>query len=148
MRIMDLQAIHPKDKTSVVGKEAKIYPYLLRGLEITEPNQVWSVDITYVPMQHGFMYLVAILDWFSRYVLAWQLSNSLDGRFCLEALKQALFGGQPDIFNSDQGVQFTALEFTDQLEAIGVRIWNIVLRWRYISHEYFFVILFHLILTG
>lgn len=122
MQKMGLQAIHPKRKTSVAGQEHKIYPYLLRNLEITHPNQVWSTDITYVPMQHGFMYLVAIMDWFSRYVLAWQLSNTLDGRFCLDALQQALLLGQPDIFNSDQGVQFTALEFTGCLEAAGVRI--------------------------
>jgi putative transposase len=122
MQIMDLQAIYPKRKTSVAGKEHRIYPYLLRGLAITRPDQVWSADITYVPMQHGFMYLVAILDWFSRYVLAWQLSNTLDGRFCLDTLQQALQLGQPDIFNTDQGVQFTALEFTGCLEAAGVRI--------------------------
>jgi len=122
MRIMGLQAIYPKPKTSVAGKGHKVYPYLLRGLEIRQPNQVWSADITYVPMQHGFMYLVAILDWFSRYVLAWQLSNTLDGRFCLDALQQALLLGQPDIFNTDQGVQFTALAFTTCLETAGVRI--------------------------
>jgi len=122
MQIMGLQAIYPKRKTSVAGKEHKIYPYLLRGLEITRPGQVWSADITYVPMRHGFVYLVAILDWFSRYVLAWQLSNTLDGRFCLDTLQQALQLGQPDIFNTDQGVQFTALEFTGCLEAAGVRI--------------------------
>ena len=122
MQIMGLQAIYPKRKTSVPGKEHRIYPYLLRGLEITRPGQVWSADITYVPMRYGFVYLVAILDWFSRYVLAWQLSNTLDGRFCLDTLQQALQLGQPDIFNTDQGVQFTALEFTGCLEATGVRI--------------------------
>jgi len=122
MQLMGLQAIYPKRKTLVAGKGHKVYPYLLRGLEITQPNQVWSADITYVPMQRGFMYLVAILDWFSRYVLAWQLSNTLDGRFCLDALQQALLLDQPDIFNTDQGVQFTALEFTNCLETAGVRI--------------------------
>jgi putative transposase len=122
MQIMGLQAIYPKRKTSVPGKEHRIYPYLQRGLEITRPGHVWSADITYVPMQRGFMYLVAILDWFSRYVLAWQLSNTLDGRFCLDTLQQALQLGRPDIFNTDQGVQFTALEFTGRLEAAGVRI--------------------------
>jgi putative transposase len=122
MQLMGLQAIHPKSKTTVAGQAHKVYPYLLRGLEITHPNQVWSADITYVPMQHGFMYLVAILDWFSRYVLAWQLSNTLDGRFCLDALQQAFLLGTPDIFNSDQGVQFTALEFTGCLETADVRI--------------------------
>jgi len=122
MQIMGLQAIYPKRKTSVPGKEHRIYPYLLRGLEIKRPGQVWSADITYVPMQRGFMYLVAILDWFSRYVLAWQLSNTLDGRFCLDTLQQALQLDQPDIFNTDQGVQFTALEFISRLEVAGVRI--------------------------
>jgi putative transposase len=122
MQIMGLQAIYPKHKTSVPGKEHRIYPYLLRGLEITRPGQVWSADITYVPMQRGFTYLVAILDWFSRYVLAWQLSNTLDGRFCLDTLQQALQLGRPNIFNTDQGVQFTALAFTGRLEAAGVRV--------------------------
>lgn len=122
MRVMDLQAIHPKRKTSMAGKGHKIYPYLLRGLAVVQPNQVWSADITYIPMRYGFMYLVAILDWFSRYVLAWQLSNTLDGLFCLEALQQALLLGQPDIFNTDQGVQFTALRFIACLQAAGARI--------------------------
>jgi putative transposase len=122
MQLMGLQAIYPKRKTSLAGKGHKIYPYLLRGLEIARPGQVWSADITYVPMRYGFVYLVAILDWFSRYVLAWQLSNTLDGRFCLDTLQQALQLDRPDIFNTDQGVQFTALEFTGCLEAAGVRI--------------------------
>ena len=95
---------------------------LLRNLAITRPNQVWSTDITYIPMRHGFMYLVAIMDWYSRYVVTWQLSNALDGRFCLEALEQALAQAQPEIFNTDQGAQFTALEFTSRLEAAGVHI--------------------------
>jgi len=122
MQIMGVQAIYPKPKTTISGQEHKIYPYLLRDLEIARPNQVWSADITYVPMQQGFMYLVAILDWFSRYVLAWQLSNTLDCRFCLDALQQALLLGRPEIFNTDQGVQFTAQEFTACLEAVGIRI--------------------------
>ncbi len=122
MPIMGLQAIYPRPKTTVNGQAHKIYPYLLRDLEIGQPNYVWSADITYVPMQHGFMYLVAILDWFSRYVLAWQLSNTLDCRFCLDALQQALLLGQPEIFNTDQGVQFTAREFTARLEGRGIRI--------------------------
>ena len=99
-----------------------IRAYLLRGLAITRPNQVWCADITYVPMLQVFMYLVAIMDWFSRYVLAWQLSNTLDGAFCLEALEQALQLGKPDIFNTDQGVQFTARSFTGRLEAVEIRI--------------------------
>jgi putative transposase len=122
MQIMGLQAIYPKPKTTVSGQVHRVYPYLLRDLEIAQPNYVWSADITYVPMQHGFMYLVAILDWFSRYVLAWQLSNTLDCRFCLDALEQALLLGQPEIFNTDQGMQFTAQEFTAGLEKAGIRI--------------------------
>ena len=122
MRLMGLQAIYPKPKTTIPAKDHKVYPYLLRGIEIVRPNQVWSTDLTYVPMQHGFMYLVAVIDWFSRYVLAWQLSNTLDGEFCLVALRQALQQGTPEIFNTDQGVQFTALAFTNTLDAVGIRI--------------------------
>lgn len=122
MQLMDLEAIYPKPKTSLANKQHKVYPYLLRGLEITRPNQVWCADITYIRIQRGFMYLVAILDWYSRYVLAWQLSNTLDGQFCLDALEQALLLGLPDIFNTDQGVQFTALAFTGRLEADQVRV--------------------------
>ena len=107
--LMGLQAIYPKSRTSVAAPGHKIYPYLLRGLAITRPNQVWSADITYLPLPHGFMYLVAIIDWFSRYGLAWQLSNTLDGLFCREALSQSLDQGRPEIFNTDQGAQFTAL---------------------------------------
>jgi len=122
MRAMGLQAIYPKPRTSVAAKGHKVYPYLLRKRRITRPNQVWSADITYVPMLRGFMYLVAVIDWYSRYVLAWQLSNTLDGRFCLEVLERALAQGEPDIFNTDQGAQFTALAFTSRLEAAGIRI--------------------------
>jgi putative transposase len=122
MGLMGLQAIYPKRRTSVAAADHKVYPYLLRDLAITRPNQVWSADITYVPMVHGFMYLVAVIDWFSRYVLAWQLSNTLDGLFCLEALERALAHGQPDIFNTDQGAQFTAAAFTSRLETAGIRI--------------------------
>ena len=122
MQLMGLQAIYPKPKTSVPGQGHKIYPYLLRGMEITQPNQVWSADITYLPLPHGFMYLVAVIDWFSRYVLAWQLSNTLDGLFCREVLTQSLCLGRPEIFNTDQGAQFTAQPFTDCLEAAGIRI--------------------------
>ena len=100
----------------------KIYPYLLRNLEILRPDQVWSTDITYLPLRHGFLYLVAVLDWFSRYVLAWRLSNTLTGTFCLEALEEALAGGKPEIFNTDQGSQFTAAAFTGRLETAGVAI--------------------------
>jgi len=122
MALMGLQAIHPKRRTSIPAPGHKRYPYLLRGLKITHPFQVWSTDITYVPMQHGFMYLAAVIDWFSRYVLAWQLSNTLDGLFCRLALRQALEQGKPDIFNTDQGAQFTADEFTGILEAASIRI--------------------------
>ncbi len=122
MQLMGLQAIYPKPKTTVSQPGHKVYPYLLRAAAITRPNQVWSADITYLPLPHGFMYLVAIIDWFSRYVLAWQLSNTLDGQFCREAVQQALCLGQPEIFNTDQGVQFTALEFTAGLAAVDIRI--------------------------
>ena len=122
MRKMGLEAIYPKPRTTQAAQGHKVYPYLLRDLPITHANQVWSADITYVPMQQGFMYLVAIMDWFSRYVLAWQLSNTLDGHFCIAALRQALQQGQPEIFNTDQGVQFTSHDFTGCLEAAEVRI--------------------------
>jgi len=122
MRKMGLQAIFPGPRTSSPHPQHKKYPYLLRNLRIERPNQVWAADITYVPMPHGFMYLVAIMDWFSRYVLAWQLSNTLDAAFCLEALKRALQCGQPAIFNTDQGAQFTAQAFTTCLEACGIQI--------------------------
>ena len=122
MRLMGVQAVYPKPKTTVASPEHKVYPYLLRQLAITRPNQVWSADITYVPLLSGFMYLVAIIDWFSRYVVNWQLSNTLDGRFCLDALQEALEAARPEIFNTDQGVQFTALPFTSCLERAGIRI--------------------------
>jgi putative transposase len=122
MHKMGLQAIYPKPKTSRPGQGHKIYPYLLRGLEIIRPNQVWSADITYVPLQQGFMYLVAIMDWFSRYVVTWQLSNTLDGYFCLDALQQALSKGRPEIFNTDQGAQFTADAFTGCLNKAEIQI--------------------------
>ena len=122
MRMMGLQAVYPRPRTSIPHPEHKKYPYLLRGMTITGPNQVWSADITYVPMPAGFMYLVAVMDWFSRFVLAWQLSNTLDGLFCLEALRLALGQGQPDIFNTDQGVQFTANDFTSELAASHIQI--------------------------
>ena len=122
MALMGLQAIHPKRRTSIPAPGHKRYPYLLRGLEITHPCQVWSTDVTYVPMRGGFLYLVAVIDWFSRYVLAWQLSNTLDGLFCRVALRQALEQGIPAIFNTDQGAQFTAVEFTGILEAAGIQV--------------------------
>jgi putative transposase len=122
MRLMGLEAIYPKPKLSVAGRGHRIYPYLLRNVSIERPNQVWSSDITYVPLPCGFMYLAAIIDWFSRYVLAWRLSNTLDGSFCLEMLEEALNQGRPEVFNTDQGVQFTAAAWTGQLEAAGVQV--------------------------
>lgn len=116
LRLMGLQTLYPRPHTSVPTPGQRIYPYLLRGLAITHPNQVWSSDITYVPLQQGFMYLAAIIDWYSRYVLAWRLSNTLDSRFCVEALDEALTLGTPEIFNTDQGAQFTAQVFTTRLE--------------------------------
>lgn len=122
MRLMGLEAISPKPRTTLRGEGHRIYPYLLRNLAITRPNQVWSTDITYIPVQHGFFYLVAVMDWFSRYVLSWRLSNTLDGGFCLEALNAALRRGTPEIFNTDQGSQFTATAFTGRLEEKGVAV--------------------------
>jgi putative transposase len=122
MRLMGLEAIHPKPRTTIAGVGHKIYPYLLRNVPVTRPDQVWSADITYVPLRSGFLYLMAILDWYSRYVLAWRLSNSLDADFCLEALDEALERGRPEVFNTDQGVQFTSQAFTSRLESAGVAI--------------------------
>jgi putative transposase len=122
MRLMGLEAIYPKPRLSMPGRGHRIYPYLLRGVAITRPDQVWSTDITYVPLRAGFMYLAAIIDWFSRYVLAWRLSNTLEGSFCLEMLEEALSRGQPEVFNTDQGVQFTASAWTGRLESAGVAV--------------------------
>lgn len=122
MRQMGMEALYPKRSTTKRGAGHKIYPYLLRDVAITRPDQVWSTDITYVPMRRGYMYLVAILDWYSRYVLTWRLSNSLETSFCIEALEEALERGRPEIFNSDQGVQFTSAAFTSRLEKNGVAI--------------------------
>jgi putative transposase len=122
MAIMGLQAIYRRPRTSQPASGHKVYPYLLRGMEITWPNQVWTSDITYIPMTRGFLYLVAIMDWYSRYVLAWRLSNTLDADFCIEALEEALEKGAPEIFNTDQGSQFTSQAFTNLLEQHGVRV--------------------------
>ena len=103
MQQMGLQAVYPRPRTSKADKQHRRYPYLLRDLVVDRPNQVWAADITYVPLPRGFMYLVAVLDWFSRFVLAWQLSNTLDGAFCLAALRRALRDGRPDIFTDKQG---------------------------------------------
>lgn len=122
MRKMGLQAIYPRKKTSIPDHQHKKYPYLLRNMKITHPNQVWATDITYIPMRQGFMYLTAIMDWYSRFVITWQLSNTLDGLFCLKALKLALQQETPEIFNTDQGAQFTSQAFTSELEAAGVLV--------------------------
>ena len=123
MQVMGLEAVFPGKNTSVAAPGHRVYPYLLRGVRIVRPNQVWSTDITYVPLRGGFLYLVAVLDWFSRYVLSWRLSNTLDTAFCLEALQQALERfGRPEIFNTDQGAQFTSEAFTGRLEAAEVAI--------------------------
>jgi len=122
MQKMGLEALYPKPSTTQVNQDHRIYPYLLRGVKITRLNQVWSTDITYVPMAHGFMYLTAVIDWYSRYVLAWRLSNTLDTLFCIEALQEALLLGRPEIFNPDQGVQFTAEAFTSILKSAEIQI--------------------------
>jgi len=122
MQIMGLKAIYRRPRTSKPAPGHKIYPYLLSGMKITRPNQVWAADITYIPMARGFLYLVAIIDWYSRYVLSWRLSNTLDASFCAEALEEALRKGKPEIFNTDQGAQFTGEAFTGLLEQHGVRI--------------------------
>jgi putative transposase len=122
MRVMRLEAIYPKPSTSRRHPDHKIYPYLLRDLSITKADQVWATDITYVPMQRGFMYLVAIMDWFSRYVISWRISNTMDVGFCLACLDEALANGAPEIFNSDQGAQFTSCEFTGRLEGAGIAV--------------------------
>jgi putative transposase len=122
MRLMGLEAIYPRPRLSAARAGHRIYPYLLRDVRIERPDQVWSTDITYVPLAGGFMYLAAVLDWYSRYVIAWRLSNTLDGSFCLEMLEEALGRGRPEVFNTDQGVQFTAQAWAARLEAAGVAV--------------------------
>jgi putative transposase len=122
MQRMGLQAVYPTRRLSSPGDEHRIYPYLLRGVPIERPDQVWSSDITYLPLRGGFVYLVAVMDWFSRYVLSWTISNTLDTSFCLEALETALSHGRPEIFNTDQGAQFTSVDFTTRLDQAGIRI--------------------------
>ena len=116
------RAIYRRPRTSQPAPERRVYPYLLRGWGITRPNQVWAADITYLPMARGFLYLVAVMDWHSRYVVAWRLSNTLDAGFCAEALEEALSQGQPEVFNTDQGSQFTSREFTQILQDHSVKI--------------------------
>lgn len=122
MSLMGIQAIYPRPKTSLAAPGHRVYPYLLRHLPITYKNHVWSTDITFIPLPGGFMYLVAVMDWHSRFVLSWQLSNTLETYFCLEALQMAFAFGQPEIFNSDQGSQFTAVAFTAPLLERDIRI--------------------------
>jgi putative transposase len=122
MRLMGLEAIYPKPRLRVAGRGQRIFPYLLRDLVIERPDQVWAADITYVPLAAGFMYLAAVLDWYSRYVIAWRLSNTLEGLFCQELLEEALSQGQPEVFNTDQGVQFTTEAFTGRLLQAGVAV--------------------------
>jgi putative transposase len=144
---MGIAALGPKPRTTKPAPGHKIYPYLLRGLAIERPNQVWCADITYIPIGRGFLYLMTIMDWASRAVLSWRLSNTLDGSFCVSALEEALARfGKPAIFNTDQGCQFTAVAFTGTLAAAGVRIsmdgrgrWmdNVFIErlWRSLKHE-------------
>lgn len=122
MRLMRIEAVYPRPKTTQRNLQHKVFPYLLRDVPIERVNQVWSSDITYVPMKQGFLYLVAVIDWYSRYVLSWKLSNTLDGLFCLECLQDALTKGTPGVFNTDQGVQFTSQRYTDCLESAGIQV--------------------------
>ena len=122
LRLMGLEAIYQRPKLSEPAPGHRIYPYLLRGVEVRKPNHVWSTDITYIRMFHGFIYLVAIIDWFSRYVVSWEISVTLDSEFCLSALDRALEFGRPEIFNSDQGSQFTSTAFTERLLRDGIQI--------------------------
>jgi putative transposase len=150
MRLMGLEAVYPKPRLSVGGTGHKVYPYLLRNVSIERVNQVWSTDITYIPMPNGFMYLTAVIDWYSRYVLSWRLSNTLDVGFCLEALEEALSRGCPEVFNTDQGVQFTSTSFTGRLESAGAKVSmdgkgrcldNVFVErlWRTVKYEYVYL---------
>lgn len=151
MAQMGLQAVYPKENLSQAAVGHKIYPYLLRGLKVERPNQVWATDITYVRMLRGFLYLCVIMDWYSRYVLSWRLSNTLDVEFCIEALEEALaLGLKPDIFNSDQGSQFTSAAFTGillnnsvqiSMDGRGRALDNVFVErlWRTVKYEHIFL---------
>jgi len=150
LRLMGLEAIYPKPGNYRSVSEHKIFPYLLNGLVINRRDQVWSSDITYIPMRYGFLYLTAIIDWYSRYILAWKISNSLDTSFCLDALDEALQLGKPEIFNTDQGAQFTSDSFTAKLLANDIKVSmdskgrafdNIFIErlWRSLKYEYVYV---------
>ena len=122
MRVMGLWAIYRRPRTSQPAPEHRVYPYLLRNARVTRPNQVWAADITYLPMARGFLYLVVVMDWHSRYVVEWRLSNALEADFCVDALTEALEQGNPEVFNTDQGSQFSSREFTQVLQDRGVKI--------------------------
>jgi len=150
MAVMGLEAVYPKPRLSKPNPGHRVYPYLLRGVTVERPDQVWSTDITYVPMPAGFMYLTAVIDWFSRYVLSWRLSNSLDADFCVAALEAALRRGRPEVFNTDQGSQYTAAAFVARVEAAGAKMsmdgrgrWldNVFVErlWRTVKYEHVYV---------
>ena len=142
MRMMGLEAIYPKPRTSIPNKQHEIYPYLLKDVEISYPNQVWSSDITYIRLKHGYAYLVAIMDWYSRKVLSWRLSNTMDVGFCCETLEEALlFYGTPEIFNSDQGSQFTSSVYIGQLKEKFI---SIIFTFLFCSFFFFFIYIFFL----
>jgi putative transposase len=122
MKIMGLVAVYPRPRTTLISKKHKKYPYLLRNMIVDRPNQVWCMDITYLRMKKDFVYLTAVMDWYSRYVLGWRLSNTMDNSFCLEAVQEAFSYGKPEIFNTDQGVQFTCTKFTSFLEGSNIQI--------------------------
>jgi len=122
MRVMGIEAVGPHRRTTRPAPGHRVFPYLLRDVSIERVDQVWSTDITYIPLRQGFLYLTAVIDWFSRYVLSWRLSNTLEGSFCREALDEALSRGRPEIFNTDQGSQFTSSSFTGRLEACGIAV--------------------------
>jgi putative transposase len=122
MRLMGIEAVYKRPNTSKPSQQHKVYPYLLKGVEINKVNQVWATDITYIPMARGFMYLAVIMDWYSRYVLSWRLSNTLDADFCVDALEEALSKAKPETFNTDQGSQFTSEAFTGTLLEYDVQI--------------------------
>jgi putative transposase len=149
-RLMGIEAVRPRPRTTIPAEGHKVYPYLLRGLEITRPNQVFTSDLTYIPMERGFLYLVAVMDWYSRYVLSWELCNSMDAGFCVEAQRRALEVALPEIFNTDQGVQFTSEAFTQGLLERKVAIsmdgrgrWmdNVMMErlWRTVKYEYVYL---------
>jgi putative transposase len=121
MRVMGLEAIYPKPRLSAKGPDHRVYPYLLKDVTVDRPDQAWAADITYIRLAHGFVYLIAILDWFSRHALSWELSTTLDTSFCLEALERALRISSPEIFNTDQGSQFTSVDFRRRLEGAGIK---------------------------